>query len=140
MTKTNGWIAVDFDGTLAHYDKNQYPKLGNALPTMLNRVRRWVKEGQEVRIFTARATQHDKNMIQDWLEHYGLPRLEVTNQKDFDMIALYDDRAYRVESNTGFVCDDNYEYERGYADGREDGYAQGHQDGVRSGTEYPHTS
>ena len=48
----NGWIAVDFDGTLAQYDGTL--KLGKPIPAMCERVKNWVAEGYEVRIFTAR--------------------------------------------------------------------------------------
>lgn len=136
MPPTNGWIAVDFDGTLAHYEHGQYPDLGKPLQPMLARVRLWVENGQEVRIFTARTSQYDKDRIQDWLEHYGLPRLDVTNCKDFDMIEIYDDRAHRIEKNTGRLMDEEIAYERGFLDGEEKGF----HDGIESGTRYPHTS
>jgi hypothetical protein len=42
----------------------------------------------------------DKQRL-DWLESVGLPRLPVTNVKDFSLIELWDDRCVRVEPNTG---------------------------------------
>lgn len=47
-------------------------------------------------------------MIQDWLENEcGLPRLEVTCKKDFEMIELWDDRCRQIKSNTGeFLIND----------------------------------
>jgi hypothetical protein len=52
----NGWIGVDLDGTLAYYDKNDYDPLhiGYPLVPMVRRVKAWIKEGKDVRIFTAR--------------------------------------------------------------------------------------
>ena len=104
-----GWIGVDFDGTIAVYHgwKGKY-ELGDPIPAMVERVKRWIKHGYEVKIFTARisdGTPHEKAMvkvaIQEWCrEHIGYS-LDVTNIKDFNMIELYDDRAVQVEANTG---------------------------------------
>lgn len=112
---TKGWIGVDLDGTLAHYDGWQgIEHIGEPIPKMMARVRRWLREGREVRIFTARchepaAVPH----IEAWLHHHNLHRntseaeavqkfpLQVTNVKDFAMDELWDDRVVRVEANTG---------------------------------------
>lgn len=109
----SGWIGVDLDGTLAHYDGwKGMPHIGSPVPEMLARVKRWVAEGQTVKIFTARMQGHGAIIIgggvedvvttvQDWCEKHGLPRLEVTNVKDFGMTCLYDDRCVQVIPNTG---------------------------------------
>lgn len=103
----NGWIGVDFDGTLAHYDgwKGE-TTFGRPVPAMLDRVKRWVGDGHEVRVFTARVSDEDGRpeivaAIQAWLVTHGLPALAVTNVKDFQMIELWDDRAVQVIPNTG---------------------------------------
>jgi hypothetical protein len=51
----NGWIGVDLDGTLAHYDGwvNTF-HIGDPVPLMAARVRQWLENGEDVRIFTAR--------------------------------------------------------------------------------------
>lgn len=109
----SGWIGVDLDGTLAIYDKWRGPEhIGEPVVEMVFRVKTWISEGREVRIFTARVS-HDgttKRMheatealkaIQEWsLQHLGVV-LPVTNQKDFAMIELWDDRCVQVEPNTG---------------------------------------
>lgn len=104
------WIGVDLDGTLAQYDHWRGERhIGDPVPRMMDRVRLWLKQGKEVRIFTERVAQMPDrddvaevtNIIQDWLEKHGLPRLAVTNVKDFEMIELWDD--YRVQMNTGVV-------------------------------------
>jgi len=101
MNDNNGWIGVDLDGTLAHYTswKEQGNNLGAPIKPMVNRVRQWLAEGIDVRIFTARSGQDE--MIQDWLLKAGLPRLRITNQKDPAMMALWDDRCVQVGHNTG---------------------------------------
>lgn len=109
----SGWIGVDLDGTLAHYDEFKgVDVIGEPLGPMVERVKRWLSEGKTVKIFTARYHGHGMALIgggvadvvtpiQEWCkEHIGQP-LEVTNQKDFGMIELWDDRCVQVESNTG---------------------------------------
>lgn len=105
----SGWIGVDLDGTLAHYDGwKGIDHIGRAIPPMLERVKAWIEEGRTVKIFTARIAvpdARDREMIaqtiQNWLQANGLPRLEVTNVKDFGMLELWDDRAVQVVANTG---------------------------------------
>ena len=55
---TSGWIGVDLDGTLAYYDEWRGAlHIGEPIPAMLERVRRWLDEGKDVRIFTARVNR-----------------------------------------------------------------------------------
>ena len=100
-----GWVGVDLDGTLAEYHGWSGPNhIGAPVPAMLARVKRWLAEGREVRIFTARIASGDpfaRDAIEAWcVEHIGV-RLEVTATKDLAMIELWDDRAVQVEANTG---------------------------------------
>lgn len=99
----NGWIGVDLDGTLARYDGWYGPAhIGEPIPGMVQRVKNWLEEGVEVRIFTARASVPEYiPFVTQWLEKQGLPALEVTNIKDFAMICLWDDRCVQVETNSG---------------------------------------
>jgi hypothetical protein len=98
----SGWIGVDLDGTLAEYHGWNNGKIGAPIPKMMERVNKWIAEGINVKIFTARASAPELiSGVQDWLEENGLPRLEVTCVKDFAMIELWDDRCFRVEMNTG---------------------------------------
>lgn len=102
----SAWLAVDLDGTLAYYDDwKGIEHIGEPVPLMLNRVKEWIADGKTVKIFTARACggEHQINLIQDWCEKHGLPRLEVTNVKDFRMARLYDDRCVQVIENTGIL-------------------------------------
>lgn len=105
----SGWIGVDLDGTLAHYTGWNDGKIGEPIPLMAERVRKWIVNGEDVRIFTARVgrpgeeSEQERKRIQDWTEeHFGV-RLPVTATKDFAMVELWDDRAIRVEMNTGKV-------------------------------------
>ena len=97
------WIGVDLDGTLAKdgpwVDANH---IGQPVEPMMNRVKEWIAQGITVKIVTARAG--DPNGIppvKAWLRKQGLPDLEVTDKKDFNMIELWDDRAIQVIPNTG---------------------------------------
>lgn len=109
----NGWIGVDLDGTLAHYDKWVSPThIGEPVKLMLERVKGWLAQGVEVRIFTARVShdnspgrmvdaEHSRTAIEQWLvRHLGV-KLPITNIKDYAMLELWDDRAVQVRANTG---------------------------------------
>src|SRR5208282_196822 len=110
----NPWIGVDLDGTLAHIDNDQWAKLGDqfvGLPVekMLERVKDWLAKGIEVRIVTARVSLEDRNNqsvrrpIVAWCIHHIGRELPITNEKDYDMLLLYDDRCRQVEENTGRI-------------------------------------
>jgi hypothetical protein len=107
-----GWIGVDLDGTLAQYHGwRGVDKIGPPVPIMLERVKAWLDAGVDVRIFTARVCRRAHRRIAtraigDWCEQHGLPRLPVTNVKDYQMIELWDDRAVRVEINVGRRVDE----------------------------------
>ncbi len=105
--RMNGWIGVDLDGTLAIYDGWRGPgHIGEPIPLMLDRVREWLAAGQEVRIVTARASIKEQiPPIERWLEEHGIGGLKVTNEKDFGMHELWDDRAVQVIPNTGRRAD-----------------------------------
>jgi len=102
-----GWIAVDLDGTLAYYDDWIGPThIGEPVPVMLERVKQWLEEGKDVRIFTARVAHptdgpQARTAIYDWcVQHLGV-QLPVTNIKDMGMIEHWDDRCVQVVKNTG---------------------------------------
>jgi hypothetical protein len=106
-----GWIGVDLDGTLAVYDHFRGPDhIGPPVPRMVARVKQWLDEGKTVKIFTARASDHDQDNFAAFLpamnawsrEHIGV-ELEITAVKDFAMIELWDDRAVSVIKNTGIA-------------------------------------
>lgn len=104
---TSGWIGVDLDGTLAHYDGwRGADHIGVPIPSMLERVKNWVADGVEVRIFTARCSVPEQvPVIYEWLEKHGIGGLKVTNIKDFAMVELWDDRAIQIIPNTGKRAD-----------------------------------
>ena len=98
-----GWIGVDLDGTLAHYESGQWPEIGEPIVPMVNRVKRWLEQGKEVRIMTARAAHGEEEVarVREWLSQHGLGQLPVTNEKDPQMDMLWDDKAVQVRPNTG---------------------------------------
>ena len=105
------WIGVDFDGTLAeHRGWVDGVSLGNPIPAMVERVKAWLANGQEVRIFTARVWPIDaplstaqREAIERWCERHLGQRLKVTCEKSPGMRELWDDIAVRVERNTGQI-------------------------------------
>jgi hypothetical protein len=74
-------------------------------------VKRWLRDGYEVRIFTARVAEASAAdgrdlrktvlAIQNWCEFNIGARLTVTCVKDYGLIELWDDRAVGVGENTG---------------------------------------
>lgn len=117
MSSQQGWIGVDLDGTLAHYDGwKGADHIGEPIPAMVERVKQWLAEGKTVKIFTARIywpsgdnqrfneAQLAKAAILEWTRRHIGQALEVTNEKDYGMIELWDDRAVRVVINTGEPC------------------------------------
>jgi hypothetical protein len=116
MKSTNDeWIGVDFDGTLATYEKPWTPgKLGEPIEAMVDRVKVWLKQGQAVKIFTARVShdgtaagaencEKDCEALRDWCQRVFDTQLELTNVKDYKMISLWDDCCVAVEHNTGKI-------------------------------------
>lgn len=109
----DGCIAVDLDGTLAK-DSGWKGKehIGPPVEKMMDRVKKWLKSGKTVKIFTARASDpktvpHVKAWLKKQAEKEGLPELadlEVTNEKTPDIEYFYDDRAKRVIKNKGILA------------------------------------
>ena len=100
---SKGWIGVDLDGTLAHYEGWKGPsEIGEPIPKMMERVKGRLSEGIQVKIFTARASIPSQILpVREWLEKHGLGDLPITNKKDISMIELWDDRVIQVIPNTG---------------------------------------
>jgi len=111
-----GWIAVDLDGTLAYYDEwRGLEHIGEPVPAMVALVQEHLKNGDEIRIFTARVSREYskledrsemsiadiRKVIEDWCERHIGVKLPITCVKDFEMRFLYDDRCIQVEINTG---------------------------------------
>jgi len=124
MRSKDGWIGVDLDGTLAHYDRwRGIDHIGEPIPAMVARVKAWLEQGVAVKIFTARMHGHGSPIlmsggvtapadvltpIEEWCAKHIGQKLPVTNIKDFGMIELWDDRAVRVQANTGIPCCGGY--------------------------------
>lgn len=124
----NGWIGVDFDGTLATYDGwKGASHCGEPIGAMVFRVKKWLADGREVRIFTARmwpitqvmrpdeptgwvttcARTEDAlsavDAIRAWCKEHVGEILPITCVKDYGMVCLYDDRCRQVMENTGAI-------------------------------------
>jgi hypothetical protein len=108
--KNGGWIGVDLDGTLAHYDGFKGPDhIGPPIPKMVAFVQDLLAKGWKVKIFTARVGPqkqpqdrvHAAQAIRVWtFRHIGV-ELESTHEKDYAMAWMFDDRCTQVLPNTG---------------------------------------
>lgn len=112
-------ILVDLDGTLAEYGPWNNGEIGRPVPLMLERVKKWLEHGEDVRIFTARVgfgegyseasgrsddaffINEQRQLIETWcLKHIG-QILPVTAIKTFATKEIWDDLAVSIETNTG---------------------------------------
>lgn len=117
MVQAHGWIGVDLDGTLAHYDVwHGHTHIGEPILPMVERVKEFIADGYHVKIFTARISGLDEDQlaecieaIEQWCEDHIGVRLQVTNVKDHGMIELYDDRARQVDFNRGTLTTERLE-------------------------------
>lgn len=130
-SKGGGWIGVDLDGTLANSNGGGAGAIGEPIPAMLDRVAGWLRDGKDVRIFTARVggrtpdeVAKARAAIEAWCkEHLGRV-LPITNAKDPSMIELWDDRAKQVVPNTGARVDGQKGTDLGALGGRAGGANQ----------------
>lgn len=135
MSLWTSWIGVDFDGTLVKKVDGPYdPKvIGEPIPKMVERVKAWLADGKDVRIFTARVwrpqirTDEDaRRAAQAWLAEDAINAwclqtfgrvLPVTCAKDPGMTELWDDRAVGVEIDTGELVEESA-FNRGLEQGK----------------------
>lgn len=102
------WIGVDLDRTLAiRKSGDRLDTVGSPIPAMVQRVKTWLTERRNVKIFTARVNpthadwREQERLIHAWcLSIFGVI-LPVTCMKDHRMLELWDDLAVSVEENTG---------------------------------------
>lgn len=95
----SGFIGVDFDGTLATTVKDfSEEATGEPIQPMVDKVKKWIKEGKDVRLFTARKPHP---ALRRWMTKNLGVILPIENVKQPTMYAFYDDRAIAVERDTG---------------------------------------
>ena len=108
------YIGVDFDGTLAYYERgdiyrNGITYTGPPIEPMVKHVKQLIASGETVKIFTARVFDNPPGVvtaIEDWcLQHIGQV-LEITNIKEPSCKYFIDDRARQVINNTGIFVED----------------------------------
>lgn len=100
----NAWIGFDLDGTLAVYDGwHGIHYIGAPIKSVVDQLKFYLACGVKVRIFTARCQEGPEaiDYVIKWCLYNIGVALPVTDRKDFDMVALIDDRAVTVEKNTG---------------------------------------
>lgn len=90
MKKT---ILIDFDGVIHSYEKgwNGGKIYGKPVANSLKAVKKLIKEGYRVVVFTSRENLEE---VEKWLKKNKFPKIEVTNKK-IPSFAIIDDRAIR---------------------------------------------
>ena len=109
-----GWVGVDLDGTLATMTNRDFdPRdIGEPVPKMISLVKKYLDEGKEVKIFTARVatigtidsfynTLVGRRYIQLWAKKHIGRKLDVVCAKNYKMLTCYDDASIQVVQNTG---------------------------------------
>ena len=99
-------VAVDFDGTLSAYDGQETidydpSRCGPPVPKMVERIKKWLAQGDEVVIFTARLhpshgpekVKMGEEAIKTWCMWVFGRELKVTCMKDPEIRVFYDDKA-----------------------------------------------
>ena len=101
------WIGVDLDGTLAEEQDPFDPlTIGKPVPEMVEKVKKALEDGVEVRVFTARlADEKLRGQIREKIreytrEHIGR-ELDSTSEKDPGLREIWDDKARRVRKDEG---------------------------------------
>lgn len=107
------WIGVDFDGTLAEHPKGEFKKKDlKPIAPMVSRVKRWMKDGKDVHILTARVSpesfskkkvKKQRKVIRKWCKKHLGRKLPVTSEKNQALSAIYDNIAYHVVKDKGHV-------------------------------------
>lgn len=110
--KGRSWVAFDWDRTVCYYStwEDMGVKIGKPIRPIVARIQLFLAEDKyDVKIFTARACDANWHREQDLAEIRRLCKewfgreLEITCQKDFGCVAIYDDIAVPVMRNTGLV-------------------------------------
>ena len=101
----DGWYGIDLDETLAFYTGTSgNTKIGPAILEIMVIAKRWLSEGKDVRLFTARCGFPGAVAeIEAWLLEHDLQDMKICNVKDHGLILLLDDRAREVVGNTGII-------------------------------------
>ena len=102
-------IYIDFDGTIATQKDGYQREIGEPIMPMIDRINKWIKQGHNITIFTARADYSDLMEKMDieifCVKHFG-KILPITNKKSHNADLYIDDKAIRVERNTGKLLND----------------------------------
>lgn len=107
MANNKRVIAVDLDGTLAHYDGwKGIEHIGPVVPEVANAIERAQKEGADVWIFTARVSdpvdaEEAGKYIEEWLKKNNFQYEGITAVKHKFFTEFWDDRAIQVIKNEG---------------------------------------
>jgi hypothetical protein len=118
------WYGFDLDCTLAESPPKNGKSIGEPIPNIVRQAQKYIREGKDVRIFTARVSvvpgeengpygnvKKAQNIldIEQWCRLYIGFKLPITCSKDRLMKEIWDDRAIQVVPNTGEILEDTVE-------------------------------
>lgn len=100
-----GWIGVQLDGCLAQSAGGELRAdvIGLPVAEMVLRVRGWLRQRQDVRIVTPRASMGplSRHHVEEWARRHLGRTLRVTDQVDASMAQLWAANVVAVHANTG---------------------------------------
>lgn len=113
------WIGIDLDGTLAESlkDWRTYKDIGKPIPRMVRFVKKLLREGKRVKIYTARVShvssggvtrKERERVIREWCRKHIGRELEITCEKDHLLDTIYDDRCFQMLKSTGITLNEVY--------------------------------
>lgn len=126
VNKDLGWIGFDLDGTLVAHGSNDdvinHRINGEPIAEIVQLIHKHKAEGLEIKIFTARVSlgcgydmsnapinrivfaKQAREAIQAYCLIYFGEIFDITCEKDFNCVRIYDDRARHILCDTGKVC------------------------------------
>ena len=98
------WIGFDLDGTLAKdTSRLRDTTIGEPIPVMVEKAKRYIEAGEDVRLFTARAyrmTPDVEGALKEWCKEHLGKVIPIQAHKDHELMFFYDDRCRCVHDET----------------------------------------
>ena len=112
ISRDRFWVGIDLDGTIAESLAcwRTYKDIGKPIPRMVSFVKKLLREGKRVKIYTARVShvssggvtrKERERVIREWCRKHIGQELEITCEKDHLLDTIYDDRCVQMFKSTG---------------------------------------
>ena len=100
-------VSIDFDGVLSQYDGwKGKDVVGEPIKGAKNFILSLIESGYKPVVFTTR----NPELISNWLNKFGFPKIEVTNTK-YPSLVYIDDRCVKFDGDFSKLANDLKEYD-----------------------------